>query len=192
MKTKRLVFVREYLVDLNASRAARDAGYAVKSSSTTGCRLLKVPDVRAAIEEELAGRAQRTQVAADRVLKEYARIAFADVRRFLKYEKGKSVELLPLQELSDDDVAAIAEVGRIGAASGPRLKLYDKQPALDALGRHLGLFGRNNAARTGDIRTAAQNRARAALKERIERIVSEREEGEAPMLPAPAKAPSGD
>ena len=51
---RRAAFVREYLVDLNASRAARDVGYAAKSASVEGSRLLANAEVQAEITRQRA------------------------------------------------------------------------------------------------------------------------------------------
>ena len=42
-------FVREYLVDGNATRSAIAAGYARAGAAVTGCRALMIPKIRAAI-----------------------------------------------------------------------------------------------------------------------------------------------
>jgi phage terminase small subunit len=49
LTTKEQRFVREYRVDGDAANAARRAGYAKASAKVTGCRLLKKPEVAAAI-----------------------------------------------------------------------------------------------------------------------------------------------
>jgi len=87
------------------------------------------------------------------------------------------VTLRPHTDLSADDVAAVVEIVPVSIVpvsivpvskdGKARIKLHDKRPALDTLARHLGLFG---ARRSGtDIRTQAQNRARAALNEKSSR-----------------------
>lgn len=127
-------FVEEYLIDLNATQAAARAGYNPRG----GWLLLKRPAVRAAVAAAMAARSRRTEITADRVLDEYARIAFADPRRFVSWDGG-GVTLRPSADLTDDEAGAVAEVvdGGRGAA---RVKLYDKITALAAIARHLGLF----------------------------------------------------
>jgi phage terminase small subunit len=43
-------FVQEFPIDGDATNAARRAGYAPKSAKVTGCRLLKKPEIRDALE----------------------------------------------------------------------------------------------------------------------------------------------
>lgn len=72
-KKKKLVermqrFVDSYLIDPNATQAAKDAGYSTKTADVMGCRLLKRADVKAAIEAAKVAREKRTQIDQDYVL----------------------------------------------------------------------------------------------------------------------------
>lgn len=66
---KQAAFVREYLIDLNATQAAIRAGYSEKTAYSQGQRLLKNAEVQAAIAKAQAQRAKRLQLTADDVLK---------------------------------------------------------------------------------------------------------------------------
>jgi phage terminase small subunit len=169
------LFVAEYLVDLNARQAAIRAGYAKGSAADRGWELLnRCPPVMARLKEAMAERAQRTQIDAERVLKELARIAFADMRNYLTEGPNKTLVVRPLTQLSDDDVAALAEVQAEGDAKTLRpIKLHDKRAALELLARHLGLTGKHGdspapAARGED--------ARRILRERLMRYATASEE----------------
>ena len=90
--------------------------------------------------DEITARAARLGITADRVLQAYAHIAFADLRHIVEWSAKEGLIIKSLGELSDDDVAAISEIVP-GIGSGhPRVKLYDKKAALDAIARHLGMF----------------------------------------------------
>lgn len=92
------------------------------------------------IPDEIAERAARLGVTPERVLQEYARIAFADLRRVADWGPDGLVLKTP-EMLSDADAAAISEITPTAGASGSyRVKLYDKKAALDAIARHLGMF----------------------------------------------------
>jgi len=131
-------FVNEYLVDFNANHAARRAGYA---PTKTNYKVKQRKAVAAAIEKAIAARSRRTQITADRVLREYARIAFADIRSFAKGQEGVS-DLERVAALSDDEAAAVVEFSGTPDGKGLKVKLHDKKRALDALARHLGLFNK--------------------------------------------------
>lgn len=47
LKPRERAFVREYLVDLNGTRAAQRVGYSEKSAASQASRLLRKPEVRA-------------------------------------------------------------------------------------------------------------------------------------------------
>lgn len=61
-------FVDEYLVDLNATAAARRAGYSTKTADRIGPELLGKTSVAAAIAAGQAKRSQRTGITQDYVL----------------------------------------------------------------------------------------------------------------------------
>ncbi len=149
-------FVEEYLVDLNATQAAKRAGYSAKSARTRGSKLLRNPAVAAAIESAQAKRAQRTRVSADRVVTELAKVAFGDPRRLFSWGPG-GVELRESSELTEAEAALVSEVSETRTAAGGtrRVKLHCKMTALTALGKHLGLFG--NGRKAALVRAAAQN-----------------------------------
>ena len=139
MTPKRRIFVREYLVDLNATQAAIRAGFARRSARQYGSHLLRRPDVAQAVARELAVREQRNLVTADRIVKELARISFANMLNYAHWGPGE-MSLRPDHEISDDDAAAIAELVPGGKGQGPRVKLHGKLAPLRALAQHLGLF----------------------------------------------------
>jgi phage terminase small subunit len=134
-------FVEEYLVDLNATQAAIRAGYSARTAGAVGHETLKKPEVETAIHEAMAERSKRTEITADRVLKEYAKLGFSDMRRFMRWGSA-GVTLVEHTELTDDEAAAVAEVSQTVTEAGGslKLKLHDKKGALDSIARHLGMF----------------------------------------------------
>lgn len=150
-------FVEEYLVDLNATEAAKRAGYSAKTAYSIGHEILKKPEAAAEITRLMAERSQRTQVTADRVLKEIARLAFSDVRKLFRPDGA----LRPMSELDDDTAAALASVevseefegrGEERELSGflKKVKVWDKNSALDKLCRHLNLYKDTVTVEGGD------------------------------------------
>lgn len=161
-------FVDEYLVDFNATQAAIRAGYKADNADASAYLLLRRPDVAAALEPALSQRKERMQITAERVLIEYARLAFADMRRVADWGPS-GMELLPKEKLSDIDAAAIKEISPTANKGKGNVKLYDKKAALDALARHLGLFDPNRSF--GEDRTIGGRDSRTVLRERIERMI---------------------
>src|SRR4051812_12343972 len=142
-------FVEHYLVDLNATQAAIRAGYSAATANQIGARLLANVKVAAAIAEAQAARSRRTEVTADRVVLELARVAFGDPRRVMSWGPGGG-KLRPSAELADEEAAIVAEVGETTTKDGGslRVKTVDKLGALRLLGQHLGMFGEGKVAVT--------------------------------------------
>ncbi len=61
---------------MNGTKAAIAAGYAPKSARVTASQLLAKPNIEAAVEAACHARQARTQVTADAVVQQLARIAF--------------------------------------------------------------------------------------------------------------------
>jgi hypothetical protein len=89
--------------------------------------------------DEVAERAARLGITADRVLQEYGHIAFADLRHIVEWGPG-GLRIKSLDAMSDADVAAISEIVPGSDPEHSRVKLYDRKAALDAIARHLGMF----------------------------------------------------
>jgi phage terminase small subunit len=145
-------FVEEYLVDLNATQAAKRAGYAEGSA----WRVMRNPEVVAGIEKAQAARAERTRVTADKVVEELAKVAFGDPRRLFSWGPD-GVILRESSELTEAEAAIVSEISETRTAAGGsrRIKLRCKLTALNALGKHLGLFG--NGRQSALARALAQN-----------------------------------
>lgn len=134
-------FCREFVIDLNATQAAVRAGYSKKHANKNSKLLTDNPEIKARLAELQKGTFKKLEISAERVLQEFAKIAFADPRSVMEWgEHGISVK--PSRELSDDDASAIAEVSETRTKDGGtmKVKMHDKVAALNALGRHLALF----------------------------------------------------
>jgi phage terminase small subunit len=137
-------FVQEYLADPNGAAAYRRAYPSCKSdraAEAAASRLLRNVKVAAAIAAGQAARAERTQVTADRVVQELARVAFADARRLMTWGPD-GVRLRPSGELTEAEAAAVESVAETttNAGGSVKLKTHSKVAALKLLGEHLGVF----------------------------------------------------
>lgn len=68
MTPKQEAFVREYLIDLNATQAAIRAGYSEQTAEQQGHQLLKKTLVAAAVQIGMDERSKRTEITQDYVL----------------------------------------------------------------------------------------------------------------------------
>jgi len=144
-------FVQEYLIDLDVERSAIAAGYSIslaKSGAYQWISNYKVkPHVFDAIQKALRERSKRTEITQDRVLEEYAKLAFLNPKQFYT-EEG---DLIPIHELPDEVAAALTgiDVDEIYTGKGKdrkkigqttKIKFSDKKGSLDSVAKHLGMF----------------------------------------------------
>ena len=157
LSNKQQIFINEYMIDFNATRAYKAAGFKYTTENSAGVmahKLLKKPNIKEQVDARIKEREKRLEVTQDKVVNELARIAFADLRDFLEYRTEKTVigkdrdtgePIVDYQQIIDVidsrkvDTKVVQEVS-IGKDGTFKFKLYDKQKALSDLGRHLGMF----------------------------------------------------
>ena len=135
-------FVKEYMIDLNATQAAIRAGYSQKTSHSQGPRLLENVEVQALIEKKQGKLSKRFEITQERVIKEWAAIAFANPKAYFKRDKKGNVTLRDFDEMTDEQLAAISGVMQYGGKGEGRmlLKFWNKPKSLEMIARHLGMF----------------------------------------------------
>ncbi|WP_347994712.1 terminase small subunit [uncultured Eubacterium sp.] len=165
MTDKQIIFANEYLIDLNGTRAYKEAYPHVKNDNTAAAaatRLMNVPDVKEYIEKRIKDRLERIEVTQDDVIQELAAVGFANVPEYAKVvtkpimiqtENGdyvpaldsegnqmycQAVEITETKELTRRQIKAISGIKQ--GKNGIELSTYDKVKALELLGKHLGIF----------------------------------------------------
>ncbi len=151
-------FCQEYLIDLNATQAAVRSGYSADTARSVGSENLTKPDIQARLSELNKERSEATGITQKRVLEEYAKIAFFDIREIFDVDGG----LMNVKQMDNNSAGAIAaiksteewgedEEGRKTITGTVKeIKLFDKIRALDSLGKHLGLFEKDNSQKAPD------------------------------------------
>lgn len=84
---KQAEFVRQYLIDLNATQAAIRAGYSARTAHSQGERLLRHVEVAAALTEAQGKRAAKTEITAEKVLERYWMIATANPNDLVQHRR---------------------------------------------------------------------------------------------------------
>jgi phage terminase small subunit len=125
-------FCNEYIIDLNATQAAIRAGYSEKTARSIGQRLLTNVDIQNYISNLQKSLQEKTEITQERVLQEYSRIAFVDIREFY----NANGTLKSIKKLPEEVAAALAGV-EIDAGT-KKIKRWDKTKALDSICRMLG------------------------------------------------------
>lgn len=141
------IFAQGVAKGMSATAAYVDAGYSENGADAGAARLLSFVRVKDRVHEIQTGAVRRTEITIARVLEEYAKLAFLDIRNAFS-EDGN---LLEVYELDDNTAAAIAgiEFEEIFAREGEvrsrvgrihKIKLSDKRAALDSLAKCMGMF----------------------------------------------------
>lgn len=133
------------MIDSNATQAAIRAGYSEKTAYSIGDENLKKPEIQKFISEKQAALSKKADITVERVLAEYAKIGFFDIRKAFD-DEGK---MKPIHELDDDTAGGIAgievyeEIESVGeetfkAGQTKKIKISDKRSALDSICKVLG------------------------------------------------------
>ncbi len=166
------IFAREYVKDLNGTRAAIAAGYAKKSARISASRLLTNANISALIASLAKKHADKLDLSTEKVLSELSGVGFSNMLDYVKIteEGGAYVDL---SNLTREQSSAIQEVTVDEYMEGKgkharkvkrtKLKLVDKIRSLDLLGRHLKLF--TERIEVGGIEGLAE--AMAAARKRV-------------------------
>jgi len=130
-------FVDEYLKDFNGAEAIRRCGYPTNHPADMAWEWLQRESVQTAIKEAVEERTRRTLVDQDHVIHELAQIAFSDITDFVEWDED-GVRMKSSRTLPKGRRRAIVEVSQTNA--GVKIKLADKNRALEMLARHKGMF----------------------------------------------------
>lgn len=133
-------FVQEYLIDLNGTQAYMRAepGTPEKSARTLASRMLAKVNVQKRIAAERSKTAAKLELTRERVLAEYAKLAFFDMRKV--YHEGGALKMP--HELDEETAAAIAGYETVemdgGGKDAPpllvrKVKWADRRAALDSI-----------------------------------------------------------
>jgi phage terminase small subunit len=152
---KQIRFVEAMLVEPNQTKAYKAAGYSGEGNTAevNASRLLKNAKVATELARRRAERAERTNVTADRVVRELAKLGFSDLKRVASWDNS-GVKWIPSDELPEEESATLKDVsftrerryekgGGVVETTNTKLTMHDKRGALELLGRHLGLFKDN-------------------------------------------------
>lgn len=147
---RHLKLVTEYFANGFNKRAAMKAcGYADSSIEGYQHRLFNHPDVIQEISNRRQSLTRKFEISEERVIAEYAKIAFANFGDLLEIQDDGSA-VLDLAGMTEDQRAALSEfqVDEYKDGKGEdardvkkyKVKFHDKKAALDAIAKYLGMF----------------------------------------------------
>lgn len=139
---KQKLFCKEYLVDLNATKACLRAGYKTKNPDNVGHQLLGKAAVKQYLDKEFTKRNARIDFDQDTAIKEVAAMAFSNLADIFDHN-GR---IIPLENMPRSISCALHEVVTSKAEQEEqkvvisKYTLRNKLPALEMLFKHFGLF----------------------------------------------------
>ena len=147
---KQKLFCKEYIVDLNATRAAKDAGYSKKTANSVGPENLVKPCIQEYIAKLQEKRSDKVEITADDVLREYKLIGISDVKNYFDIVDGE-LSLKSFEDMSPDISRAIESIKQTKTSTISKkgneyitlkteIKLWSKPNALEMISRHTGGF----------------------------------------------------
>jgi phage terminase small subunit len=148
LTAKQACFIQEYLVDLNGSQAAIRSGCSPKTARVQAAKWLANPNISACIADAQHARGKRTEVTADRVLRELGYLAFSHVSDYAIDDQNNLVLTAQAHPHALRAVSSIKRKTRtIYRRDGEPIiecelefRLWDKNTALTNALKHLGLL----------------------------------------------------
>lgn len=143
-------FVLFYVSLNNGAAAARKAGYSHERAGTAASELLNMPVIQQAIADRRAELAERYRITPERILDEYAKIAFANIEDFTSRNGDNDDLFCDFTGADYEHMAAVSEITTEVYTEGrgedaervkrTRFKLHDKKGALDSIAKITGLM----------------------------------------------------
>jgi len=154
-------FCQEMMIDNNKARSYKSTypDSKQKSADEAGSKLSRNTKVKSRLDYLRSILAKKYNVTQERVIEEYAKIAFANQQDYL----GVDNSIVDISQIDRDQAAAVESVqttvNKTTNKSGTKeyetlnvkIKLHSKTSALDSLGKHLGIFEKDNAQRDINI-----------------------------------------
>ncbi len=144
---KQKLFIKEYLIDFNATQSAIRAGYSKKTAGSIGSENLSKPEIISALRKEVGAKIEKIDDLSDKIIQELKKIAFADIKDYLSFDENG----VTFHDSNEVDGTVINEVSSVTTSQGSngkteitrvqhKMKLHDKLKALELLGRYKMLY----------------------------------------------------
>ncbi len=141
---KQRIFCHEYVLDWNATRAAKAAGYSEKTAEVIGHENLRKPYLKAYINHIQEDLAKLAGISKLTMINELQKIALSSIAHL----HNTWIEIKDFEQLTDDQKAAIESIdtkieikeGKSGVVEVRyvKLKLHSKLNAIDSLNKMMG------------------------------------------------------
>lgn len=169
---KQRIFCHEYVIDWNASRAARVAGYSENTCGEIGHENLKKPQIQAYIKHIQVDLAKLAGVSKLRNLQELSKIAYSSIAHL----HNSWIKRKEFEELTEDQKAAIESIDTKverptefhGEIHYVKIKLFSKTTAIEMINKMMGYNDPEKHEITQiELSTEEKRRKIAELKEKL-------------------------
>jgi phage terminase small subunit len=147
---KQKLFIKYYLIDFNATKAAIKAGYSKKTAKEVGCENLTKPNIKAEIEKHTSKVTKKLDLKLEDVIQEMKKTAFYDIDENVEINESGIVTLKQDAKLPPDFGNSIS-FSKDGMSKSFRASAMAKLKALEMLGKYLGMEDERN--RRGNSKT---------------------------------------
>ncbi len=142
---KQKAFCKEYCLDWNGTQAAIRAGYSEQTAAVIASENLIKPNIQTYIQTIKNDLELLCNISRKRVMDEHIKLAFSSIAHL----HNTWIERKEFEQLTEDQKSCIAEIATRVKQYFPkdadnyeveevRIKLYDKQKALDSISKMLG------------------------------------------------------
>jgi phage terminase small subunit len=147
MTQKEKRFADEYIICLNGSQAYLKLNPGSKNADVRAAQLMSNPEVKKYIANKLENISEQLNLKAVDVIREIKDLAFTDIKNYLTFDKkgvtfknSDDIDTRAISEVSSDKTTSKLGEDIINENVKFKLKLYDKQKALEMLGKYFKLF----------------------------------------------------
>ena len=153
---QRFVALLFTMPEVNQRQAYIQAGYKAKGSTadSNASTLLKIPKVQAYLESLRHRLTEKTLVDGVKVVRELGKLAFTNIMDYVWVDEDGNVKFLSFDTIDKDKLAAVESIKVRTTTTGTgknqyttettEFKLCSKTSALDKLGKHFGIYEKDN------------------------------------------------
>lgn len=161
-------FCIEYVVDKNGTQAAIRAGYSKKTAASIATENLRKPNIVRRIDELLDEQRKKAELSAEIVVSELRQMGEYNVQDFLDKDNC-IVDLTTLPRSHTKAIAGIKSKVTILPNGSKQvvteLKFVDRRASWVDLGRHVGIFEKDNSQRLPPPSHLTEDQFNKALKQ---------------------------
>jgi len=149
LNDKQQAFCRNYVVNYNGTQAATKAGYSANTARSLASQLLTKLNIKEFVNLLKLQQRDRLEVSADKVVKEFAKIAFQDPRDIFEEQADGSLKMKSFEDMEYPEVISEVVIEELKDREGElygylkKIKTSDKLAALNGLAKHYALYTTN-------------------------------------------------